>query len=182
MATGLITYNVLACPGFAGDSFDLDLNKVAKENRIRAEFAGWNQRVPDAAAVERSDRKGRILPEAEHRAEKARRMRRLVAHYMSGSPEWNLTSRGGPSITDLLTIRAFSVAVGKGLEDSETMLAAQAAKRKVSLADLLSWYRGKPGKVQDEYNRLRGAEDEPEGDGDDLLAEVMKEGEEQQEA
>lgn len=68
-----------------GEPLLLDLSKVSLENRNRAMLHGFVQRVSDAAAMARDSKTGASATPQE----KFEAMRRLVAHYQSGSVEWS---------------------------------------------------------------------------------------------
>lgn len=72
----------------------LHLSAIHPAVMARAALHGLCQRIPDGAAIERTDKEGRIIPDAERDAEKFRRMAALVAHYESGAPEWGLRGDG----------------------------------------------------------------------------------------
>lgn len=83
-----------------------DLTRVHADNLARAVAVGFAQvRIIDAAAVGRADKEGRLIPEAERLQMKWDRMCRLIEHYESGSPEWNLRQTQAPKATKLDDIR-----------------------------------------------------------------------------
>lgn len=83
-----------------------DLRSVHPDNLARAVAVGFAQvRIVDAAAVGRADKDGNIIPEAERLEMKWERMLRLIEHYESGSPEWNLKVRAAQRTTKLDDIR-----------------------------------------------------------------------------
>ena len=138
----LTTYNVAAGTvtwQFIGGHapITLDINKVSETCRARAALVGFGQtRIADAAAVSRTDKEGNIIPETERLRRKHENMMRLVAHYESGTEDWELPRVGGgargPSEADVLD--AIKRATGV---DGETMLARWIAKEKCERADAL---------------------------------------------
>lgn len=69
-----------------------DLRKVHPNNAQHAAMHGFIQRISDAAAMSRDTKTG----EAASPADKLEAMRRLVAHYESGTPEWSRVREAGP--------------------------------------------------------------------------------------
>lgn len=115
----------------------MDTNLVSEKVRRRAALVGFGQtRIADAAAVSRTDKDGRIVPETERLRRKHENMLRLVAHYESGTEDWDLPRVGGgargPSEADVL--EAIRRATGV---DGETMLGRWMAKEKCERADAL---------------------------------------------
>lgn len=68
----------------------LDTNRVHEANRAYAEFHGWKARCIDTAAMNRDTDTG--LPASP--AEKLDAIKRLVAHYESGTADWKMVSAG----------------------------------------------------------------------------------------
>ena len=98
----IITFTVLG----AGD-IPFDLNKVAASNMARAAVHGFNQRIPDAAAISLTDDDGNIVPKEERTALKFERMAALVAHYETGTAEWSRKGTAGGTKRSL-TIEALA--------------------------------------------------------------------------
>lgn len=75
---------------FDGDlpSITLSMSKVSPSNATYAMLHGFSARIGDTAALSRKDKDGstRTITEADRRAE----IERAVAHYESGSAEWEL--------------------------------------------------------------------------------------------
>lgn len=133
VAEGRVTWNFIG----GLPPITLDINKVSETCRARAALVGFGQtRIADAAAVSRTDKDGNIIPETERLRRKHENMLRLVAHYESGTEDWELPRVGGgargPSESDVL--EAIKRATGV---DGETMLARWIAKEKCERADAL---------------------------------------------
>lgn len=73
----------------------LDLKKVHANNREHAEYHGWNQAIPDSAAIGLADKAGNIIPKAERARMKLERMQEKCLHYESGTPDWSRKAPGG---------------------------------------------------------------------------------------
>lgn len=87
---GCIVFNV------AGEgSIVFNPTKAFPSMRERAEYHGWNQRIPDMAAIPMTDKEGNIIPKATRLRMKFDKMKRGVEHYESGVDQWNLVSTGG---------------------------------------------------------------------------------------
>lgn len=96
--------NVLVFTVLGEGDVELDLNKVHEANMRRAAIHGWNQRIPDAAAIGTTDKDGVVIPKAERTRIKFERMNELCRHYESGTEEWSRkgdgsATGGGRSIT-----------------------------------------------------------------------------------
>jgi hypothetical protein len=94
---GTLTFNVLN----AG-SLTLDLSAISQANRDRAMVHGFVQRIVDAAAISRNTDTG--LPASP--SEKLAAMERVVAHYASGTEDWNLRKASSERETGALLIAA----------------------------------------------------------------------------
>ena len=69
----------------------LDMTKLHRDIITRAAYVGMAQvRIVDAAAVSRQRKDGTIRTASEMDAEKYNRMAALIAHYESGSADWNV--------------------------------------------------------------------------------------------
>lgn len=136
MEAGIVTFEVKGHPAIV-----LHLDKVHPDNIRRAGFVGMAQtRIVDAAAIGRTDDKGNIIPEADRIATKHARMLKLVEHYESGSPEWNVKGEGGFAPSGLIIalcamqpkrdpaeirefVKGLSAAEKKALQESEVVKA-----------------------------------------------------------
>lgn len=87
---------------------ELDLTKVSAECMQQAAIHGWIQRISDAAAIERADKDGNIIPTAELTRIKYERMNDLCTHYESGTTEWKRNGGGDGSGARSLTILAIA--------------------------------------------------------------------------
>lgn len=176
-ARNVITFTVLD----VGEC-ELDLNKVAEANMRRAAVHGWNQRIPDAAAIGVADKEGNVIPRAERNRIKYERMNELCRHYESGSEEW---SRRGPSIgggaPEGLTLLAIMRVKGCALEVAEGFVKEHAdmhhkGDTKAALAFLRTGRRVKEAMqaIKDE-RALAKAGPRAELDADAILGEMGSE-------
>lgn len=137
----VIVFTVLGC----GDT-ELDLNKVSQANSARAAVHGWNQRIPDAAAIGQADKDGNIIPKAERNRIKYERMNDLCRFYESGTDEWSRKGSGGGSAEGSLTIQAIARVKAIDYAAAETLVQLHAdmhnrGDRKKALAFLATGKR-----------------------------------------
>lgn len=99
-----------------------EVAKVAANNRAYAELHGFAARIGDAAAISKSAENGYRVTEAMRRAE----VEALVAHYHSGSDQWDVRARTG----------------GKKEVLNPTILAI-AQKRGTSYEEAQAWFNAK---------------------------------------
>jgi hypothetical protein len=143
----------------------LDPDKVSAENRSRAMYHGFEQRVRDAGALLRDTDNGKSATPAD----KLAAMARIVEHLMSGATEWAIKAAAGGGTDHGLTILALmrvkawdidqasaqieKIALAKGLERKDVLAnlaknpeiiravgdikAERAAKSAVDASDLL---------------------------------------------
>jgi len=159
-------------------SLTLDPDKVSAENRSRAMYHGFEQRVRDAGALLRNTDNGATASPAD----KLESMRRIVEHLMSGATEWAIKAAAGATdagltIMALMRVKAWDIdqanaqidkiALAKGLERKDVLAnlaknpeiiravgdikAERAAKSAVDASDLL-----------DEMGDLEDEEDDDE--------------------
>lgn len=116
----VITFTVLGHGDVA-----LDLNKVHADNLARAAIHGFNQRIPDSAAIGTADVGGKPIPKAERTRIKFERMNDLCRHYESGTAEW---SRKGDGLGALpaLGVAVFARANDCTLESAKERIEARA--------------------------------------------------------
>lgn len=100
-----------------------DPSKASAECRTEAMFHGFEQRLRDAAAIQRDDETG--LPATP--ADKGARIERLRDHYESGATEWALVGGGGGNRS--LTIEAIARVKGWDYERAEAMVGEFAKKQ-----------------------------------------------------
>lgn len=107
----------------------LHMDKVHVDNIKRAAFVGMAQvRIVDAAAVGMADKDGRIISATERQDMKYNRMKALIEHYESGTPEW---SRKGVGAPDKSAIILRALAQVRGAEVAEVLdLATKYAEAK----------------------------------------------------
>jgi hypothetical protein len=101
----------------------LHMDRLSPEVLRRAACVGMAQvRIIDAAAVPATDADGLIVPRAERLALKRERMSALVAHYETGTTEWNRRRAAGEGRGDGgagLTILALMRVYGNTAEQAE---------------------------------------------------------------
>lgn len=111
--------------GLADLTFDPD--KASAQNRSRAMFHGWEQRIRDAGALMRDKETGASATAEEKRAA----MQRMIAHYESGGDEWNLRAAGPRADDPGLLLAAIMRVSGRDAAGVEALLANTEAKRGV---------------------------------------------------
>lgn len=109
----------------------LDMSKVHVDNVAHAAVHGFIQRVSDAAAISRDDKTG--LPASP--AYKLEAMKRLVAHYESGTPEWSRVREAGPKGGFLFEALCRMYAVSKTPEQIRAYLDGLSDKEQAALRE-----------------------------------------------
>jgi hypothetical protein len=146
---------------------------AAGVNREYAEYHGWCQRIPDGAAVSRTNADGTIRTQVEMCALKRERMQRLVAHYESGAEAWGLVSAGGGGKS--ITIQAAAEIAGITYDAMEASATKRAAARNEDMPAYLAYLRTSL-KVQERIAEIRKRSERPVSvDADDELEELMAE-------
>ncbi len=84
-----------------------DVEKCSAANRAHAELHGWKQRIVDAAAIEASDKDGNFIPTEIRDAMKFKAMQDVIAHYESGTDQWNLRAASG-EVSASVTVEAIA--------------------------------------------------------------------------
>lgn len=115
----------------------LDPDKVSAENRSRAMYHGFEQRVRDAGALLRNPDNGATASPADKLAS----MARIVEHLMSGATEWTIKTGVGAKGDDTgLTIMALMRVKGWGIDQANAQVdkiaLAKGLERKDVLANL----------------------------------------------
>lgn len=114
----------------------LDPDKVSAENRSRAMYHGFEQRVRDAGALLRDTDNGKSASPAD----KLESMRRIVEHLMSGATEWAIKQAAGGGTDSGLTIMALMRVKGWDIDAAngqiEKIALAKGLERKDVLANL----------------------------------------------
>lgn len=154
---------------------ETDLSKWSPVCLGTALVHGVNQRLPDGAAIGRTDKDGEIIPEPERRRIKYEKMNELAVHYESGTEEWNRKpSGGGEGSGKSLTIEAIARWKGIDYEAAEALVEKHAEIHKMDIKGALAFFRtGKKTKaamqeIRDERAKAKG----PEVDPDSLLEEI----------
>lgn len=114
----------------AGDLY-YDKSKAHPDNRAHAEDHGWIQRISDSAALSRNPENG----QAATPAEKLEAMKRLVAHYESGTPEWSRVREAGPKGGFLFEALCRMYAVSKTPEQIRAYLDGLSDKEQAALRE-----------------------------------------------
>jgi primosomal protein N' len=87
--------------------------------REQAQMHGWLQRLGDAGAIDREQKDGTVLKVTD--AMRRERIAALVAHYESGTDQWNLRAPAAPRLNPQIT--ALAAALGKTYAEAEAWLA-----------------------------------------------------------
>lgn len=99
-----VTFNVRG-----HDALVLHMDKLHPAIIAQAALVGMAQvRIVDAAAVSRTDKEGRIVPEDIRLAMKHERMAALIAHYETGTDQWSQRASGGGAPSTALTVEAIA--------------------------------------------------------------------------
>ena len=120
---------------------------VHADNRNQAMYHGFIQRIGDGGAVERQDKAtGLIRTDAEMDDIKKARIEALIAHYNSGTAEWNLvrSSTGGGVDTSGLTIEAISRVYGWDTATVEAKVTKMAESKGIERKEMLRTYANIP--------------------------------------
>jgi hypothetical protein len=120
---------------------------IHADNREQAMYHGFIQRIGDGGAVERQDKQtGMIRTDAEMDSIKRARIEALIAHYNSGTPDWNLvrSNTGGGVDTSGLTIEAISRVYGWSVADTERKVDTLAEKKGIERKEMLRTYANIP--------------------------------------
>ncbi len=147
--------NVLTFTVLGEGNLELDLSKVHASNLAHAAVHGFNQRIPDAAAIGTLDADGNVIPKGDRNRLKYERMAELIAHYESGTEEWSRVGSGGGGGKSL-TIEAIARAKGWEYDRACASVTAHAeamfaGDRKKALANL----RETSAKVQTAMAEIR---------------------------
>lgn len=146
----------------------LDLTKVSADNMRRAALHGFNQRIPDGAAIGAADKDGNIVPAAERDALKHSRMAALVAHYNSGTAEWSRKVEGGTRDTGGIELRAIAAIQGTDVPTMRERVKVQAEKLGIGEKEYLNGIVNGSKAVQAKIAEMRAAV-APAFDADEAL-------------
>jgi len=149
----------------------LDMDKLHPDIVKRAACVGMAQvRINDAAAIGRTDKEGRIIPDADRTAMKYEAMKRLVEHYMTGTAEWaqRVAKGKGDAGQTSLTLRALAMVQGVDVETMRERVEANAEKRGVTVRAYLAKVATSEA-VRRKMDELRGP---AAVDADDMLDEL----------
>lgn len=117
-------------------SLTLDPDKVSAENRSRAMYHGFEQRVRDAGALLRNTDNGASATPAD----KLEAMRRIVDHLVSGATEWAIKSAGPKADDSGLVLLAMMRVKGWDIDTAnrkvDEMALAKSIDRKAVLANV----------------------------------------------
>ena len=120
----------------------LEMGKLHPDILRRAACVGMAQvRIIDAAAVSRDDGAGGVRSPEEMLTLKYERMEALVAHYMTGTGEWNRArAGGGAKDTSGITLQAMRRVWPD--RDPEALISATMAKRSIERKAALALFAG----------------------------------------
>ena len=112
----------------------LDLDKVSAENRSRAMYHGFEQRVRDAGALLRNTEDGKSATAADKLAS----MARIVEHLMSGATEWAIKAAGGARDDTGLTLLALMRVKGWDVDAANAWVAKVALTKGIETKAVLA--------------------------------------------
>jgi len=165
-----VTFNVRG-----HESFVLEMDKLHPDVVKRAACVGMAQvRINDAAAIGRTDKEGRIIPEVDRTAMKYEAMKRLAYHYMTGTAEWAQRVAKGKAKGDggelNLILRALAAVQELDVESMRKIVASKAEKRGITIRVYLNQIATSEA-VRRKMDELRGP---PAADADAMLAELSE--------
>ena len=114
-----------------------DPGKASATNRARAMAFGWQQRLADAGAVERTDREGVIRTDVEMNQLRYARIAALAAHYESGTEDWRLQPTREAGVDAGLTLMAIMRWRGIDVDAANALVDGLATKREITRAEAL---------------------------------------------
>lgn len=156
----------------------LDLNRVHTNNINRAAIHGFNQRIPDSAAIPKRDKNERLIPERERTQMKFERMKDLRDFYESGTPEWSRVSEGGGGGGKSITLEAIARWRNCTYEEAQARVEQHAEMHKMDMKAALAFFRtgAKTKNAIQEIRDERALSRVPEGlDADAMLEEIPNE-------
>lgn len=161
---------IFAFPRDGLPSITFDPDKVSAQNRSRAMYHGFEQRIRDAGALMRDKETGESATPEQKRAA----MLRIVEHLESGSDEWALRVATPKADDPGILIAAIMRVSGKDERGVEGLLVATMQKRGVDRAGALKiWADTKQVASAKKAIEAERAAARASGDSDDLLAEMM---------
>jgi len=149
----------------------LDMDKLHPDIVKRAACVGMAQvRINDAAAISRTDKEGRIIPDVDRTAMKYEAMKRLVDHYMTGTAEWaQRVAKGKGDAGEIgLIIHALSLVQDVDVETMGKRVRDNAEKRGITIRVYLNQVATSEA-VRRKMDELRGP---AAVDADAMLAEL----------
>lgn len=169
--TGIITFVVLGGKGGGANAeFHFDPKRVGEANLPRFLRNGIVQRVVDSAALSTDTATGK-RPSPQEKAEK---LGRVVAHYMSGSDEWSAARVDGGTVLDGVLLAAVAEAMGLQVDAARVKVIKGAEGRGITPKEFLA-HAATSDRVIPIVARMRA---ERAGvSADDLIAEMEEEGE-----
>lgn len=138
-----ISATVLGFTVLGHDEITFDLAKVHADNRAYAEIHGWGQRIPDKAAIPVADKDGNVVPKAERNRLKYEAIKKVVAHYESGSSEWGMRAAAvvREAVDHSITLQAVADVQGCSIESANAYVddyAKQFAVSRTAVLDTLA--------------------------------------------
>lgn len=171
--TRVLTFNVLG-----QGSLRLDLNRVSAANLARAAVHGFNQRIPDSAAIGQADSDGVPIAADERTRMKFERMRVLCEHYETGTEDWARRAAGGEGGARSITLEALARVQACTYEEAQALVARRAEKSGKKPAAILAVLRNASAiaaailKIREERTASAGSAEAAE----DMLAELNEDG------
>lgn len=166
---GMLVFTVKHC----AEELKLPLARVHEKVKERAAVFGLAQvRIVDRAAKKREKADGSVKSEKELCLEKWESMRDLIAHYASGSPEWEMPRGEQKSGGYALQLFAYAEIKGQSEAEAEAALAKRAAEKGTSREEWLA-YLAQGERMQRKMLEIRMRRaGPPKADADAMLDEM----------
>lgn len=151
----------------------LHMEKLHPSIVAQAAMVGMAQvRIVDAAAIGRTDKDGRIIPEAERIQAKWDAMQELIAHYETGTDEWSRRASGDGAARTSLAIEALAEIKGVTVEKAREQLEAYAQKNHMGDTKAALAYLAQGERMQKKILEIRTRRVQPKVDADAALGEI----------
>lgn len=147
----------------------LDVDKVSAENRSRAMYHGFEQRIRDAGALLRNTANGASASAQD----KFDAMKRIVDHLASGSTEWNIKAAAGGRTDSGLVIQAAMRVLKLTLEGLEFKIGEMADKHSMDRDGVLKNLASNPSIIRAMADIKAERAAQSDVGAKDLLAEMM---------
>jgi hypothetical protein len=178
-----ITYTVRDGEHIVGE-MTLHLNKVHPDNLARGLIAGFNQRIPDAAAINATPPPKDATPEQKAALTRTRcerkhaLMARLVDHYNAGTSDWSIPRvvvPAGSKLDDMM-LAAVAEAMKRTVDEVRDRVTTGCAKHNMTPADYLTHLCTTAAAVIPILARMRTEAPKPPVDADAELAGMFDDG------